>query len=72
MQWLSLFILTIGCMMQRVNWSDDKAEMDHENQISDTPLNVSQNKKHNTSIWDHIINRTELVWILLQVIFCKI
>ena len=54
-------------MIQRVNWSDVKGEMNDENQISATPLSVSQNEKHDSSILDYIMNGSELLWIFLQV-----
>ena len=67
-QWMALFILTIGCTVQRVNWSNVKGEMDHENQISSSSMNKEKHKEQSNHIFGHILNQADVLWVILQVI----
>ena len=62
---MALFILTIGCTVQRVNWSNVKGEMDHENQISSSSMNKEKHKEQSNHIFGHILNQAQTVFVNL-------
>ena len=68
LQWLSLFTLTVGLTIQRVDWADAKSMLNSENEIRPTPIILSPDEKHNSSILKYIMDRFDILWVLLQVI----
>ena len=67
LQWVALFILTIGVIVQRVSFFDDKVEKDltKENNVTNSEnLPVIANHEN---LLQFILGKTEMLWILLQV-----
>ena len=62
MQWIALAILTVGCIIQRLSFSDDPVK---------TNRNLgSQNIQHSQDLKDlllYVLSKTEILWIFLQV-----
>ena len=67
LQWVALFILTIGVIVQRISFFDDKVDNGHtmENNVSNTE--DLQYLANLGNLFQFILSNAEMLWILLQV-----
>ena len=72
MQWVALFILTIGCAVQRVNFYNFNGDANNMKQISFKTFNTSTYTEKNGNILSNVLDRAEVLFVILQVIFLKI
>ena len=67
LQWIALFILTIGVIVQRISFFDDKVDNSptKENNVSYSEhLQLLANLGN---LFQFILSNAEMIWILLQV-----
>ena len=67
LQWIALFILTIGVIVQRISFFDDKVDNGNtkENDVSNSEhLQLLANLGN---LFQFILSNAEMLWILLQV-----
>ena len=69
---MSLFILTIGCIIQRSNFSDGEAKGFHKKEeypisMNSSSINNRVNTSNNTLIMKYLADQAGVFYVLIQV-----